>query len=460
MTTANAAVRQQADEAREETELRYAMLSVYYRSLGGQLQTQGAPAIAVPPEVRPLPLDEALHRLERSPDQLWEAYWRIVRSVPVMGWRQPDVERRYPRALVERLELDLVEHLERLRQESRATAHLLAAALGALAASQWHEANALADLLELSSRRVPEAIRDTTAELLGMPAHKLVREFADETARRSETDSRDQRARELQKLPGEVGLDLNTFAEDFLDTVAFAQFMKDQDLQQQRQRLTLTSSSVVRQDTNSLTTTATITALVQSPFKVLRQVLDPLAWPKCSDVICKTFYLDDPCDLATRRPDPPTLGEGFDDSRYMFEHVEVRWGDDDVQTGEFRNVLVIDGFKPSRERGTISLRFRLCRSIDSRMLWDERAGGILIDGGYIVVRPVKQGGPFRMTARKVLRFSDRTPYSGAAGLFDFGQMLNYMTPAAVTWWLETDLCSARCLENAQRRAAAAEEEGA
>jgi hypothetical protein len=48
----------------------------------------------------------------------------------------------------------------------------------------------------------------------------------------------------------------------------------------------------------------------------------------------------------------------------------------------------------------------------------------------------------------VLRFSDRTPNSSAPGWLDFGEMLNYTTPAAVTWWLETDLCSARCMQAA------------
>jgi len=49
-----------------------------------------------------------------------------------------------------------------------------------------------------------------------------------------------------------------------------------------------------------------------------------------------------------------------------------------------------------------------------------------------------------MTVRKVLKFSDRTPYSSAPGWLDFGQMLNYLAPASITWWLETELYSAEC----------------
>ena len=52
---------------------------------------------------------------------------------------------------------------------------------------------------------------------------------------------------------------------------------------------------------------------------------------------------------------------------------------------------------------------------------------------------------WRVTTRKVLRFSDRTPYSKPTGGMDFGQLLNYLAPAAVTWWLETDFYSSEAM---------------
>jgi hypothetical protein len=86
------------------------------------------------------------------------------------------------------------------------------------------------------------------------------------------------------------------------------------------------------------------------------------------------------------------------------------------------------------------------------MLWDSRPGGLLIDGGYLVARPLsmqRDGGVehnhWRVTTRKVLQFSDRAPYSNPTGGMDFGQMLNYLAPAAVTWWLETDFYSSKAL---------------
>ena len=51
------------------------------------------------------------------------------------------------------------------------------------------------------------------------------------------------------------------------------------------------------------------------------------------------------------------------------------------------------------------------------------------------------GNRWRITSRKLLRFSDRTPYSGTNGWTDFGQMLNYLAPAALSWWVETETYS-------------------
>ena len=81
----------------EDDALHIAMLSVYYRSLGSELESRGAPVMLVPPQVQPMPLDEALDRLQGRPDLLWDAYWRVVRSVPVEGWQNRSIERRYPR---------------------------------------------------------------------------------------------------------------------------------------------------------------------------------------------------------------------------------------------------------------------------------------------------------------------------------------------------------------------------
>jgi hypothetical protein len=437
----------------QRASLRYAMLSVYYRSLGSQLESRGAPVIVVPPEVRPLTLEEALDRVKELPDRVWDAYWRIVRAVPVDGWRERPLESRYPRALVELRGRDEIEALDEHRRRSRAGAQVFAAALLACGEGRWDEAEALAALLTRQAGgdfAEAQQFTETSKGALGQPAHEFLVQWL-------MTPDRKERTREeLRKLQDEVGLNLYDFVEDFADVVAFADF---------RDKLgapknTLISSCIVRQDTNTLTTTATVTTLVESDFGALARAIDPLGWPKCSDVIEKTEYLDDPFDLKSGLGERP-LGKGFDERQFLFEQVGINWGNDVGQTGAFRNVLAIDKFSVSRSRGTITLPFRLCRSIDSRILWDQRAGGILVDGGYLVARPVGRN-RWRLTTRKVLRFSDRTPYSNAPGWRDFGQMLNYLAPASVAYWLETEIYSADCADyrnSPPRRRGAQQTEG-
>jgi hypothetical protein len=433
MTTATAGDKALSPE--EQASLRYAMLSVYYHSLGSQLATRGAPVIAVPPEVRPLSLEQALDRLKRHPEYLWEAYWRIVRSVPVESWQKRRLECRYPRALLELRGRKEIERLDEHRRSSRDGAHLFIAALLACAANRWPEAKRLARGLkkEAGGESVEARFTQGAELVLGRQAHEFLTWLIHE-------DRRERTVDELGKLQAEVGLNLYDFVEDFTDAVAFADFSQGVNGASMR---ALNSSCVVRQDTNTLTTTATVTALVNTKFELLARAIDPLCWPRCSDVIKKTGYVEGPFDLTPKayRTKP---GQGFKRRRYLLEDVEVYWGDEQIQTGTFNNVLRIDKFDVRDDDETISLDFKLCRSIDSRILWDSRAGGILIDDGFIRARPLGED-RWRVTSRKILKFSDRTPYSNPPGWRDFGQMLNYLAPAAVTWWLETELHTAECM---------------
>jgi hypothetical protein len=203
----------------------------------------------------------------------------------------------------------------------------------------------------------------------------------------------------------------------------------------------LTSSCIVRQDTKTMTTNATVTTLARAAtLDELRDMIDPLHWPDNSRVIQETHYVNGAFDLNER--DYGTDGPTFSEPRFLYEDVHVGWGLDNVQRGGFRNVLTVSSFKADETSG-IALPFRLCRSIDSRVMWDSRPGGILIDGGYLVARPVGDPNPdgersWRVTTRKVLQFSDRAPNSTPAGGMDYGQMINYLAPASVTLWLETD----------------------
>jgi hypothetical protein len=423
----------------EDDALHIAMLSVYYRSLGRELESRGAPVMLVPPQVQPMPLDEALDRLKGRPDLLWDAYWRVVRSVPVEGWQNRSIERRYPQAFVDAFELDRLERLDTLRQHARSRAHFLTAALMASADGRSEEAGTLGDLLEESGGLEDEdgeivaALTDGMERALGTPAREFVASLASKTRAREE----------LTKLQADVGLNLSDFVEDFLDTVAF-QCLKDDC---EAPETVLTSSCVVRQDSNTLTTTATVTTLASdTTLEKLSELIDPLHWPDSSRVIKETKYVNSPFDLS--ECDGEDTERAFDEPRLLYEDVRVNWGLDDLQKGGFKNVLAVDYFHVDDERG-ITLPFRLCRSINSRMLWDSRPGGILIDGGYLVARPLGNN-RWRVTTRKVLQFSDRAPYSNPTGGMDFGQLLNYLAPAAVTWWLETDFYSSEAMGKSRK----------
>jgi hypothetical protein len=60
---------------------------------------------------------------------------------------------------------------------------------------------------------------------------------------------------------------------------------------------------------------------------------------------------------------------------------------------------------------------------------------MLVDQGFITINPAGKNS-WRVTMRKEVQFSDR-PYPGTGqGPSDLGQILNYLTPAMLTWWLE------------------------
>jgi hypothetical protein len=462
MTTAIAGASFDSLPPKEKAALRHAMLSVYYLSVGSQLESRGAPVMAVPPDVRPLPLDAALAKLKNYDSLRWDAYWRIVRSVPVEAWKRRSLERRYPQALVDELGLGEVEALDKLRKHARLRAHFFTGALLSCAEGHGAEAIALAEMLEhrdgirleqddpgdlsVSDGQwdVVDALREATKAVLGKTAVDYI------TCIAGSEDAQQRTREELRRLQSEVGIGLGEFIEDFFDTVAFQSFRK----RQGGPSTVLISSCIVRQDTNTLTTTATVTTLATATLEQLSTLIDPLAWPRNSDVIEDTWYVGDPWDPDTKDQDQSSR-EFAPPGRKLFEDVSVRFGFDEAHSGGFKNVLTIDKFTKDPRDG-ITLPFRLCRSVDSRIFWDARAGGILIDGGFIVARPVlghvADDGEvvpienrWRVTTRKVLRFSDRTPYANASGWLDFGQLLNYLVPAAVTLWLETDFYGAESL---------------
>ena len=132
------------------------------------------------------------------------------------------------------------------------------------------------------------------------------------------------------------------------------------------------------------------------------------------------------------------------DSLYLDERAKVSWGGDPNQEGRFHNVLnILTKYmydNRDEDHAYVDVDYSLCRSIDSKILWDERAGGLLVNQGFIRIRPLGNR-RWRVSMRKEVRFSDRTPYASAAGWLDFGELVNYFAPAVLTWWLECETYS-------------------
>ena len=300
MTTAIAGARFGSLSPERQALLRRAMLSVYYQSVGSQLESRGAPVMAVPPEIQPMPLDVALKMLETNGQLLWDVYWRIVRLVPVEGWKPRSLDRRYPQALVDHLGFDKVKLADKLRKHARLRAHSSlprfwrapkvedeAIALASMLEDSngiWLERDDPKDLsLTVGERNVVNELRRATQAVLGKTALDYITSLARSPGAQQRT------RQELFSLQADVGLGLGEFIEDFYDTVAFHRFKT----RHRGPDTVLISSCIVRQDTNTLTTTATVTTLAQANLEQLFEVIDPLAWHKKQRC--------DPGDLLRRR---------------------------------------------------------------------------------------------------------------------------------------------------------------
>lgn len=424
-------VRAESDERltpEDEAALRYALLSVYYASVGKQLELRGAPAVLLPPAVRLLTLGEALAEIaDRWPDYRRDATWRVVRAVAPPSAPDKDETHRYPVALAEALGDERpLGPLDELRWRYREGANVFAAALIARVRKRTDEFEGLRKLLRTLSEANPD-LAGGMESVLGLPALEFLDQLDDEMT-----------ALRLSRLAAEVGVDLYDYAGEIADAAAFLDWWPPA----KPEGMTVyPAAAVVRQDSRTLTTTVTVTALVRSKFETLRRAADPQCWGCSSDVVTGTRYVRDAFDLTPPETATPA-GKGWDDGpRLLEEDVNVSWGFDANSVGAFHNVLRVSRFAVKEEATTIDVDFRLSRSIDSRILWDRRPGGILIDEGFIKVRPIA-GDRWRLTTRKVLKFSDRTPDVHGPGWFDFGEMLNYLAPAALSWWLESELYSA------------------
>lgn len=422
----------------EKTEIRRALLGVYYASLGRRFELRGAPSVLLPPEARPPSLAESLARLQNEPE-LHTATWRLLRSVPV---RSLEAHARvsplqdYPPELVRLLGADAVRDIDERRRRYRTGAYLLVAALSACAQGHRAQFDALHRLLQQKSQLTDDSdFHRMTEPTLGADVVGVLQMLA---------DNWEKAPRELTRLQDDVGLELGNFVLDLADAAALldsVQFRSDGGSLD-----VYPVSSVISQESGSLVTTATVTTVVQGDYETLRRALDPQHWAEESQVVTRAVLVDD---MFVRTPNPPGNGEAWSRPdevvapRLLEEDASLQWGEGGGRA-EFNNVLRIERQWADDEKKDLEVRFCLARSISSRVLWDARPGGIAVDEGYLKARRLSgeaQETRWRVTSRKRLLFSDRTPRAGGWGWVDVGQALNYLTPAALAWWLESETYS-------------------
>jgi hypothetical protein len=255
-------------------------------------------------------------------------------------------------------------------------------------------------------------------------------------------------AKGLCRLESDVGMDLATLVAGLSDAVAFLELSNDTDAARSTPA-SLTAyptAAVVVQDNQTLTTTVTVTTLVQAnDLETITTALDPQSWQDFSDAFHEVYYVGNDSTFEKAATLPRRAGI-WDQAKHVLlrEHVRVPSGLSPTVIAEFDNVLSLD-FDWRNDVADphcgANLKYRLYRSIESRYLWDAQAGGILIDEGYIKVRLIARDA-WRLTVRKILRFADRTPLSWGDTPLQFGQSLNYLAPAALSWWLQSDVYSA------------------
>jgi len=343
--------------------------------------------------------------------------------------------------------------LARLRREYRSGSNLFAAALIACRDKDFRTARVLADELQpkhpAAAVAGPKSYTDAIQQLVGLPADEYLRELADRIEQPSLVPNDDAKAAaakvsgQISKIETDVGISIQRFVESVADMAAFDEFTQNKYEPPRKRVFTMFPvCTVIKQDARSLTTRATVTTIVDGDYDDLVKAIDPARWSRSSDIIRRSEYVTDPFELTTA-PVQISFGNGappsgtFNEPRLLNEHVEVSWDPKGNQRATYHNVLNI---RTSENDLDADVYYNLCRSITSSVLWDRRPGGLLLDQGYIKLRHLRDT-RYRLTVRKEVRFADRTPCDNPIGWRDFGELTNYLAPATLSCWLESEMYS-------------------
>ena len=429
-------VRKLAEPHPTDDKLRSAMLTIYDDSLGRKFQISGAPGVMLTPELQPMSLARALRVLAPWPNRLREAIWRTVQGVPLDTPNDPSGVSAYPPAIVKYLDRPLQELVE-LRRRYRDQATGFGAAL--VSCRDRNDAFYQGLLALLKQRQLADAAVAPSQADLGVGVEPTPSGWVPGYLEGIlEPDHARRTRRNVKRIEREVGVGIVGIVDSLADLAAFTTFMARGSTSagipsRQAINYAYPVCSIVSQDSDDLVVSATVTTIVTAPFERLRAAVDPPNWARHSDIVTRSYYIRDPFDTQPiENTDMAAEATGLGRPRFLYERARIAWGSHADQTATFDQVLNVT---MTDRPDSVDVTYSLCRSIKSSVLWDRRAGGMLVDQGFITINPAGKNS-WRVTMRKEVQFSDR-PYTGTGqGPSDLGQILNYLTPAMLTWWLE------------------------
>ena len=161
--------------------------------------------------------------------------------------------------------------------------------------------------------------------------------------------------------------------------------------------------------------------------ETLLPLLDPRGWSRCSTLFKRTYRVIDAGTDYPRHDGPEPIGSDW--SGLMYELAEVG-----PQTVE--NVLSID-FRVVREANRIDaveVRYGLYESLSYQFGALALPGVMQQNWGVFRATPSPRG-QTEIYSEKTVNFARVTGWS-AMGLFDYGEVLNYMAPALLTLWID------------------------
>lgn len=438
-----------------QNDLRRALLSIYLYVVGPNFHIRGPASVLLPPGISPMSLSHALAVISASPVRLREVLWRIVAGVPVhFPPEAAGLIDRYPSAITKYFVGRDLADLDRLRHDYRRNAGAFIAALLAVRDDNFDLARDLIDWMDRRRGRRSRHERHGTInfstgleDILGVADTEYLRRMlppqADRPPKPRRLDAALHRlARQIAGLESEMDTGVQQIVDNLADVAAFEKFTHGlfQDTRIDRVITVYPSCTSIVQDARTMLTRVTTTSIVKGPFKAIVDAIDPAHWARSSDIIQVSRYVRDP---ISRKPvkTPPGARQSPDQDvhsprpRFLEEDVLTSWNPAGDQRATYHNVLnVLVSTRSKRMQANVT--YNLCRSVNSAVLWDDGPGGLLLDEGYIKLRPLVGRDMWRLTMRKQVEFGDRFGAGNRPIPGDLLQTVSYLAPAFISLYVE------------------------